>query len=146
MIAPCAYVIDYGERLAFERSCAAQGVVKIYDKIYPFWRDLKRIDASPSNILIPLSSELIFKNTKNTARFSVFLNTNTETLNYKFGCVFVLDTKKLLNANTRELRNGFQYFLNKYAKRHFDKKSLNMLCEAHLETFLAFKNINKGII
>lgn len=137
MQSPCAYVTDYGEREAFERNCTAQGILKIYDKVYPFWKDLKRIDSAP------FSAQKYEEFTRDTARFSAFLNHNTNLIHCKFGCVFVLDSKKLFRASESELVAGFEYFLNKFAKKHFDKDSLNMLCEAYLKHFLAFKGIYK---
>lgn len=137
MNAPCAYVTDYGEREAFERNCTAQGIVKIYDKKYPFVKDLVRVDSAP------FSKAKYDEFTQDTARFSAFLNHNTNIIHCKFGCVFVLDSKKLFNATKKELRAGFDYFLQKYAKKHFTKNSLEMLKEAYLKSFLEFKAIYK---
>lgn len=127
-MAPCAYVCDFGEREAFETEARSQGILKIYDKINPNYMELKRIDV-PCNIDI----------TKNTARFTAFYDTNTNLIHCKFGCVYCLNSKKLFKATDTELLSGFKYFLNKYAKKHFNEESLELLATFYFKSFDIFK-------
>lgn len=137
MPAPCAYICDFGERESFENSARAQGFLKIYDKIYSFWNELKRVDS------MPYSGEKYNDFTRDTARISVFMNRPLNQIYVKFGCVFCLDTKKLFSSKDSEIRAGLEYFLNKFASKHFNKESLNMLLEAHLKAFNEIKSLYK---
>lgn len=132
-----AHVCDYGERVVFEKKARSEGFLKIYDKIYPFWEDLIRIDS------MPYSSQKYTDYTQDTARFTAFYNHSMDTLFCKFGCVFVLDSKKLFNASESQVKEGLTRFLKRYASKHFNEESLNMLLRAHLRTFFAFKKIYK---
>lgn len=131
------HICDFGDRLQFEVNCHKDGFRKLYQ--------------SPSVDLVDLHSHRIDNAnefmSENTNLTSLFLK---ETLGYffKFGCVFVTDTKKLLLLNENEFKKEAMLFLRKYAKGHFDNYAKEMLCNGYYKRFIylkkAYTNLERG--
>ena len=123
------HICDFGDRLQFEMNCYKENFRKIYQ--------------SPSVNLVDLHSHRIDKGSEfmseNTNLTSLFIK---EPMGYffKFGCVFVTDTKKLLLLNESDFKKEAMGFLRKYARGHFDNYAKEMLCNGYYKRFLHLKN------
>ncbi len=120
-----AHICDFGERIKFEIDCAREGFEKCYQA------PACDVDFIHAHRADGHTERLLSENTALVSQFRSLLG-----VYYKFGCVFVTDTKKLLELDEAGFKHEARRFIEKYANGHFDGEAQNALINGYYKRFV----------
>ena len=133
MIKSLAHICDCGERIKFEIDALRQGFEKIYQA------PACDVDFIHAHRADGRTERILSEDTALVSEFRSLLG-----VYYKFGCVFVTDTKRLLTFNEAEFKDEVRRFIRKYARGHFDSEAQDALVNGYYKKFLKIKNFQRS--
>lgn len=128
-----AHICDFGERIRFEMDAKREGFEKIYQA------PACDVDFIHAHRADGRTERVLSEDTALVSEFRSLLG-----VYYKFGCVFVTDTKSLESLDEAGFKHEARRFISKYAKGHFDKEAQDALVNGYYKKFCKIKDRKIG--
>lgn len=84
------------------------------------------------------------KLTRESCSVSIFKNTITNEYFIKFGCIFILETKKLFELNKKEAYKFLKILINEFTTQHFNEYGTRKIAKGYKEYYFYLKNLIEG--
>lgn len=84
------------------------------------------------------------KLTRESCSVSIFKNTITDEFFVKFGCVFILETKRLFELNEKESYKFLRTLTNEFISQHFNEYGVKKISKGYKEYYYYLKKLIEG--
>lgn len=81
-----------------------------------------------------IDGNLKFNDTKRTCTISIYENAAKEKF-FKFGCIFIVDSKKLIELNKADLELFVYDLQKKFLECHFNMQTSSFICDRYITIF-----------
>lgn len=84
------------------------------------------------------------KLTRESCSVSIFKNVITDEYFIKFGCIFILETKRLFELKKKDSYKFLRTLINEFTSQHFNEYGTRMISQGYKEYYFYLKNLIEG--
>lgn len=84
------------------------------------------------------------KLTRESCSVSIFKNVITDEYFIKFGCIFILETKRLFELKKKDSYKFLRTLINEFTSQHFNEYGTRKISQGYKEYYFYLKNLIEG--